>query len=125
MTQAKKYAETLLLINFPIWLLGLTLFYLFTENFAGEYVLGSVLMASGAMLADHLVTRYKSYIGKRIFFPRGQPFVIITLTAIFTLIGLISQINGYYPVTAFALPASFGSACYQYFYLLKKESKSR
>ncbi|WP_153077174.1 hypothetical protein [Paraburkholderia bonniea] len=125
MIPAKKYAEAYLLINFPVWFLGLFLFFIYANDYAGEYALGSLLMIIGVMACTHCIKKCRYYIEKLTFFPRSLLFSSSIFAASLTLIGLVAKINGDSPAAAFALPASLGSACYRYLYLLKKENRPR
>ncbi|WP_157634178.1 hypothetical protein [Burkholderia ubonensis] len=109
------FHKSYLIINTAAWLIFISLFWLFSKDYAIDYSFGGIAAMAGVALFCHFSKRHQERVDAILYYPKFLLISASVITIFFCAIGLMSKINGGSAAFSFALPTMLGRIGYDYF----------
>lgn len=103
----------------------ISMFFLLAENYAIDYVTGSAMCLTGIIFLKKIASKKWPGFLNIPWYKTDLPIYGALFGLALSLLGILSKINGGSAAIAFALPASLGTALYDYAKIVHEEDKGK
>lgn len=119
MISSINFHKSYLAINSLAWVVFISLFWIFSKDYAIDYTFGGIAAMVSVALLCHLSKRHQERVDAILYYPRFLLISASAITIFLCAIGLISKINGGSATFSFVLPTMLGRIGYDYFRKIK------
>jgi hypothetical protein len=121
MLSTRKFLEQFIAFSALFMAVIISMFFLLVKDYAVEYVAGSASCLIGIMLMKKIAsTKWPGFLDVP-WYKTALPIYGAIFGLALSLLGVLSKINGGSAAIAFALPASLGTALYDYAKIIHEE----